>query len=461
MGDIMIDINTYVSITKIANEAPIPVFNILDETYVLGGAGNVLKNLVALGCLQIYAFGIVGNDINESRIRKLCSDSNIIDCIKTLPDYKTIVKHRYFCDNKIVFRCDTEVSSRTTHIPTDIVRSQLETLCQNGLDCIILSDYNKGFLTPEICQLIIQTANKYNIITIVDPKEDYRKYIGCTLIKPNRREAYHIFNIPSSTSLEEVHKIIKSKIGCIYSVITLAEDGMSVSTPTGIIKTVAQSQQVIDVTGAGDIVTSIFAYFLAKSTPIAAIAKIATHIATISVQHSGTYTIQTKDLCLCELEQSSKIIQADQLSLINTIYASNKIVFTNGCFDMLHNGHVEVFKFCKQKGDIVVVGLNSDASIARLKGPSRPIYPLTARLQILEAISYIDYIVVFEDDTPIELIKALNPYFLIKGGDYAPETIIGHEYATETIVCNFVNGVSTTNTIKKIILDSITPIRSP
>ena len=118
---------------------------------------------------------------------------------------------------------------------------------------------------------------------------------------------------------------------------------------------------------------------------------------------------------------------------------------------MLHNGHIEVFKFCKQKGDIVVVGLNSDASIARLKGPSRPIYPLTARLQILEAICYIDYIVVFEDDTPIELIKALKPYYLIKGGDYAPETIIGHEYATETIVCNFINGVSTTNTIKKIL----------
>jgi len=445
----MLDYNISTKITKIANEAPIPVFQRTQETYLLGGAGNVIKNLVALGCKQLYAFGMVGNDSNASVLRSLLKENGIIDYTKTIDNYSTIVKQRYFADNKIVFRCDTEVNCPSIFIDIEELRSQFESLCQTGLECVILSDYNKGFLNLERCQMIIQTATKYNIPTIVDPKEDYRKYIGCTLIKPNRQEAYRIFSIPIGTPFEEAHQLIKAKIGCQYSVITLAEEGLSILTPTEYIKTTAQSQQVIDVTGAGDIVTSVFAFYLLSDIPMAIIAKRATQLATISVQHSGTYTIQKKDLYQCELD--TKILTIDTLSMLNTVYSDKKIAFTNGCFDMLHNGHIEVLRFCKQKGDIVVVGLNSDASIARLKGPTRPIYPLAARLQILEAISYIDYIVVFEEDTPIELIKSLKPYFLIKGGDYNPETIIGHEYVTETIVCNFVNGVSTTNTIKKIV----------
>jgi D-beta-D-heptose 7-phosphate kinase/D-beta-D-heptose 1-phosphate adenosyltransferase len=448
-GDLMLDINTYSTITKIANEAPIPVFNKQNETYHLGGAGNVLKNLAALECSTLYSFGIVGNDTNGNRIQSLCHDIGIINCIHTISDYNTIVKHRYFCDNKIIFRCDTETKHTVIKIDNAIIQSQFETLCASGLDCVVLSDYNKGFLNLERSQMIINIANKYNIPTIVDPKEDYHKYIGCTLIKPNRLEAYRIFNIPQSTKLEDVHQYIKSKIGCKYSVITLAEDGISVSTPTEYIKTITQAQQTIDVTGAGDIVTAIFSFFLASSKPLSTITNIATKIATISVQHASTYTIQKSDLYQCELG-TSKLIGRDQLALLSTIYSDKKIVFTNGCFDLLHSGHMELFKFCREKGGPVIVGLNSDNSIRRLKGISRPVNPQKIRIDLLEAISYIDYIIIFDEDTPEELLKILRPYYLIKGGDYKPESIIGSQYAIKTLVCNLLTGMSSSNIINKI-----------
>jgi D-beta-D-heptose 7-phosphate kinase/D-beta-D-heptose 1-phosphate adenosyltransferase len=450
-GDLMLDLNTYSKATKIANEAPIPVFHKMHDTYHLGGAGNVLKNLAALGCSQLYAFGAAGNDTYAATLRSLFTDHGIIDCIQTVSTFRTIVKHRYFCDNKIVFRSDTESDPSTLTIDNKALQHELETLCLTGLDCIILSDYNKGFLNLERCQMIIQTANKYNILTVVDPKEDYYKYVGCTLIKPNRQEAYRLFSLPPTTPLEEIHRIIQSKIGCKYSVITLAEEGMTVSTSTDYIKTTAQSQQVIDVTGAGDIVTAVFAFYLANKKPIAFIAQLATQLATLSVQHSGSYMLQKSDLYLCELERGCKLLQADQLSRIQSMYPDKKIVFTNGCFDLLHNGHIELFKFCKEKGDLVIVGVNSDASIKRLKGSTRPIQSQITRLAVLEAISYIDYIVVFDEDTPENLIKDLQPHYLIKGGDYKPEAIIGAAYAKETLVCDFVSGVSSTNTIKRIV----------
>jgi len=440
-GDLMLDMNTYSKAIKIANEAPIPVFNRIRDTYSLGGAGNVLKNLVALGCEQLYAFGVIGKDAHAATVRFLCTESGITDCILSANDFSTIVKHRYFCDNKIVFRSDTESDPSTLVIDNKALQSQLEVLCITGLDCIILSDYNKGFLNLERCQMIIQLANKYNILTVVDPKEDYHKYMGCTLIKPNRREAYRLFSLPPSTTLEDAHQIIRSNVGCKYSVITLADEGLTVSTPTEYIKTHAQSQQVIDVTGAGDIVTSIFAFYLAQARPLASIAQMATRLATLSVQYAGTYTLQKQDL-----DPSSKIITIDQLPIVT----DKRVVFTNGCFDLLHSGHMELFKFCRSKGDLVIVGLNSDASITRLKGPTRPINSQRVRLDLLEAISYIDYIVVFDQDTPEELIKVIKPHYLIKGGDYTPESILGSCYAKETIVCNFVSGMSSTNIIKKI-----------
>jgi len=443
-GDIMLDNNVYVSITKIASEAPIPVFHCEKEEYHLGGAGNVIKNLAALGCSNITAFGFIGDDMNGKIVTELLTTSGATTCVDVVPNYPTVTKKRYFCENKIVFRAD--VGKAVTIDDTDLCSRITNVLTTQRFDCVVLSDYNQGFLTKERCQLIIRLCTQNGIPTVVDPRNDFTKYVGCTLIKPNRKEAYQLFSIPSSTPIQEVHAIIRSRIGCKYSVVTLAEDGISVGTDHSFYTTTTVAQHTVDVTGAGDIVTTIFAYFIERSMSLHAIADLATKVATKSVGCPGTYTLQKRDIHTFK----KGLIDRSELAVLKELHSDKKIVFTNGCFDLLHSGHIEVLKFCKERGDIVIVGLNSDASVRRLKGPTRPINNERVRADLLSSMSYVDYVVLFEEDTPLQLLKELKPYYFVKGGDYKAETLEGREHATETLVCNFVEGLSTTNTVKKI-----------
>jgi len=442
-GDIMLDHNIFTDIEKIANEAPIPVFNRYKDEHILGGCGNVIKNLSSLGCKKLYSFSVIGNDSNGKIISKLLDELDIIDNNIVLDTYSTITKQRYFCSNKIVFRCDTENKKETKSIlETVLFTEKIEYILKTEkISCIVLSDYNKGVLHEKQCKDIINLANKYGVFTCVDPKDDYIKYIGCSLIKPNLKEAYSIFKYDKSSSYELLHKHIYNEVKCKYSVITMAEKGITLYDGTTLLHEIPVVHKIIDVTGAGDIVCSILAYFLSQGTEPSKIVKLATHVATKSIEYPGTYTIQREDI-----QQKGKIIIFEDLP---SIKKDTSIVFTNGCFDLLHSGHIELFKFCKAKGT-VVVGLNSDDSIQRLKGPKRPVNTLKTRLDILESIQYIDYIIVFEEDTPYTVIKELRPDYLIKGGDYDINTIVGKEFSKETIICNFVDGYSSTSLINKI-----------
>ena len=450
-GDIMLDYNIFVKIEKIANEAPIPVFNLESEVYALGGCGNVLKNLANIVCNKLFIFSAIGNDRNSLILTKLVEELKVVNRIQHIDGYNTTTKKRYFCDNKIMFRCDTEnISEERKYLEPLAFADEIESILKTEhIDCIILSDYNKGLLTKEQCQAIIRVANKYNVFTCVDPKHDYTKYIGCSLIKPNRKEAYDIFHFDKSKNILDLHKHIYTTIGCKYSVITLAENGITLYDGEKMIQERPNVHSIIDVTGAGDIVCCILGYFLSRSTSPKEVIQLATRIATKSVEHPGTYTITPNDILLPELS-NGKIIQFNQLQTIKYINVNKKIVFTNGCFDLLHSGHISLFKFCRTKGDIVIVGLNSDNSIRRLKGTSRPINTIKTRIDVLESIQYIDYIIEFDDDTPYAIIKELNPYYLIKGGDYKVDNIIGREFAQETIVCDTINGYSSTSIINKI-----------
>jgi D-beta-D-heptose 7-phosphate kinase/D-beta-D-heptose 1-phosphate adenosyltransferase len=441
----MLDCNVYTTVEKLANEAPIPVFSRIKEEYFLGGCGNVLKNLIALGTTNVYAFSVIGKDEHGRKVVSLLDQLNIKNNICILDNYITTTKQRFFCENKIVFRCDDENNKKMKESLLSIsFIDKIEALLKTEhIDCIILSDYNKGVLHHKQCQDIITLANKYNIFTCVDPKHDYTKYIGCTLIKPNRREAYDIFKFDTSKSLEDIHKYIFNTIHCKYSVITLAEKGITLYDGKEFMKETPLLRNIIDVTGAGDIVCCILGYFLSTGTSPQKVLKLATHIATKSIEYPGTYTIQQSDINL----YYGKRVSIDILKTIRTQYTP--IVFTNGCFDLLHSGHIQLFKFCKEKGT-VVVGLNSDESIRRLKGDSRPINNLQARLDILESIQYIDYIVVFEEDTPYNVLKELRPDYLVKGGDYTISNIIGREFTNETLLCDFVKGNSSTSIIQRI-----------
>ncbi len=446
IGDIMLDHNIEGVCTKIANESPIPVVNCNKEYYNLGGCGNVVMNTIALGVDKVYLFSRIGIDTNSTILEQLLP-KNVQNNLIYDEEFITITKNRVYSENKLLCRFDNEnIKYTSLEEENKVVEQIIELIKNDAISSVIFSDYNKGFLTKSLCQRIINICNTNNIVSIVDPKNDYTKYINCTVIKPNKTETKNIFNINiDNLGLEESHKKVKQLVNCNTSVITLSGDGITAY--NGILYNYKEdSEEIIDVTGAGDIVCSVFGVLYSQIDDIELIIKIANHLATISISHLGVYVISDKDILDTYRNiHKTKVIDLQYFSKIN-----KNVVFTNGCFDLLHSAHIELFKFCRSLGDIVVVGLNSDESIKRLKGESRPIYKLEDRIKILEAIEYIDYIIPFENDTPIKLIEHIKPNILVKGGDYTKDNIVGKEYAQEIILFNYINGKSTTNTINVI-----------
>lgn len=447
-GDILLDCNVYMSIQKIANEAPILVFTQEKEEFKLGGCGNVLQNVHSLGCESLYMFGAIGNDSYGKKVLELVHAMNVECHVRVVESANTIVKRRHFCDNKILFRSDIETDKE--HFSNISFVDEIEEILRSKpIDCIILSDYNKGILTHEQCQAILSLAKRYNVFTCVDPKEDAQKYVGCSLIKPNKSEAHRLFGLGVGTPLEEIHGAIYSTIQCTYSVVTMSENGISLYDGERIYHELPDSiHKILDVTGAGDIVCSILGYFLCQKRPIQNVLRLATQIATKSVEFPGTYCTSMSDILRVTF-QGVKCLSFSDICHIRKIHEGKTIVCTNGCFDLLHSGHIELFRFCKQMGEIVVVLLNSDESIRRLKGEHRPINLLRSRLDVLSALQYIDYCVVFEEDTPELALQELRPDVLVKGGDYTIDTIPGREYAKRTVVCPLVEGMSSTSIVKK------------
>ena len=449
-GDIMLDHQIYGSIIKLANEAPIPVLNKTKEKYSLGGCGNVLINLHSLGCNNIFLFSMIGNDMYGNKIESLLNISNVKYLL--IKDNITTVKHRFFSDNKILFRYDEEQFNKLKEVDENTIYNKfIETIENNKIDCIIFSDYNKGFLTNTLCQRIIKKANENNIFSVVDPKDNYKKYMFCSLIKPNRNEVKQLFNI--DFTIEEIGDVlinIKEKVHCKNVIITLAEKGISFIGEDNIyfIQHI-DPIDVIDVTGAGDIVNTIISYYFPFLVNKEYIIKLSSYIASKSVSFAGTYIIKSEDILMANRYfNDNKLISFNEIKFIKS-----KCIFTNGCFDILHKGHLELFKFCKANvpdNGIFIVGLNSDKSIKRLKGLTRPVNNLDSRLTMLNSIKWIDYIIVFEEDNPIELLKLLQPDIIVKGGDYKPDEILGKEFCKEVKIFNTIQGYSTTNIISKL-----------
>jgi len=451
VGDIMLDIQIQGIIEKIANEAPIPVLHQQSEKKNLGGCGNVLMNLEALGCDKIYLLSMIGDDHYGEEIQKIV-DSYTNTSYKLLKraDYCTTVKTRGFSDNKIIFRYDIE--KKVTPWAEDIKNaiSYVEEIIKAGrLDGIIISDYNKGFLTKEIAQGIIGVANKHSVPTFIDPKIDYRKYIGCTLFKPNIKEIKDIFGITYAyEKLSGIHEEIQRAVKCNETLLTLSERGISyMSENANMIHVKTASTEVRDVTGAGDVVLSVIAYFykhLNKETLI----RLATWFGTHSVRFTGTYVIQKYDLFEAYKSlRDTKLLLADDLRKIDC-----PVVITNGCFDIVHEGHISLFKYCKSicpENGVVVVALNGDASIQRLKGASRPINNINARIALLSQIESIDWIVIFDEDTPYKLYEKVQPEILVKGGDYKAEDVVGKEFCKEVKIFKYIEGKSTTSILKR------------
>lgn len=451
-GDIMLDKMICGTIQRMANETPIPILLYDSEKKCLGGCGNVLMNIRALGCEKLYIFSMLGNDSYGKEISKMLSEyPEIIQHITIDDSYTTTVNTRGFSNNKIIFRYDTERRTALLAAHMEEIRREVKTVLETTrIDAIILSDYNRGYLVKELTQYVIQLANEKGIGTFVDLKTDYTKYLGCMLIKPNRKELQDVFGIEYRRSeLDKIHASVKEKVGCKETLFTLSEEGMSLCMENGdILNAKAEDCEVNDVTGAGDVVISIIAYYYNNMSRAQLIA-LATYVGTTSVKYAGTYVLKKSDILRgFKSIRESKVIRAEDVK-----YLKHPIVFTNGCFDILHEAHIALFQYCRSirpPGGEVIVAINSDASIRRLKGSTRPINLIDTRIAILNSIEVIDWIVVFDEDTPYEILQQICPHTLVKGSDYTLESLVGKEFCEQVKLFTYIPGKSTTNTIKKI-----------
>ena len=458
IGDLMIDHYLWGSCERISPEAPVQVVDIAKETTVLGGAGNVINNLGALGA-RVGVSSVIGDDENGKELIAMLhligvDTANII----TQNERKTSKKSRVIAVSQQILRYDNESKSA---IEESSVEKMLQGLQERvgSYDAIILSDYGKGVLTRSLCQGVIALAKNAGVKVLVDPKgSDFSKYRGAYLLTPNKKEAVVAtgISINDAKSLERALLALKEECDLGISMITLSEDGIATyDKKVEIFPTVAK--EVFDVTGAGDTVIASIAFALSAGKTIQESAAFANLAAGVVVGKIGSATvtiaeIQEYEATLHKSTSDAHIKTFDEIETMIKRYRANgkKVVFTNGCFDILHVGHVKYLQVAKSFGDVLIVGLNSDESVSRLKGPTRPVNIAQDRAYLLAALEAVDFVVPFSEDTPYELIKMIEPDVLVKGGDYEGKAVVGTEFAKELKLVEFVDGKSTTQTIQKI-----------
>ena len=458
IGDLMIDHYLWGSCDRISPEAPVQVVNVKKESSVLGGAGNVINNLVTLGSV-VDVISVIGNDSVANELKSLLEKIDVpTSNLVVENNRKTSKKSRLIASQQQVLRYDME---SIDDINENSHKQIIQTLEKNidKYSSIILSDYGKGVLTTNLTKEIIKIANKNSIKVLVDPKgKDYSKYKGSYTLTPNKKEAMEATNIDikDESSLIEALKSLKIQCELEVSLITLSEQGIAIFDDELTIKpTVAR--EVYDVTGAGDTVIASIAFALGNNLDIKDAIYFANLAAGVVVGKIGSATttldeIYEYEYSLHKSNSTSHIKTFDEIkTLASKLHSQGKkIVFTNGCFDILHVGHVKYLEVAKSYGDVLILGLNADSSVRKLKGPTRPINTQDDRAYILASLESVDYVVIFEEETPYELIKLIKPHVLVKGGDYEGKEVVGQDIADELKLVQFVDGKSTTNTIKRI-----------
>ncbi len=472
IGDLMLDKYVWGEVRRISQEAPIPVINVSSEDIRAGGAGSVVSNLQTLGA-EVFACGIIGNDTHGNILLDIFKNMGVhttgIIIDKSRP---TTLKTRFMGHLQTAGKGVQQllrVDYEKVHTITAEIETQLNAYVNKTIqicDIVLVSDMNKGLLSHSFLQTIVKLCNKYRKIVIADPKlvSDYACYGGFTAITPNRNETELATGIKiiDKDNLNQAAEKLLSSLSLEYCVITLDKDGMFLyhkNRGGRVIPTIPRT--VFDVTGAGDMVLSIFGMIVGSGYSFEDAAPVANIAAGIEVEKIGATPVSKSEI-LSELingrnQLSSKIKDIDVLvSILNEHRKKNdKIVFTNGCFDILHIGHIEYLRFARKQGDLLVVGLNTDCSVKSLKGPSRPFISERERAKILAALEDITYVVLFDEQTPLNLISAIRPDILVKGEDWKNAGIVGKEfvesYGGKVIFAPFVKDVSTTNIVSRII----------
>ena len=457
VGDLMLDRYWSGGTGRISPEAPVPVVNVSGSEDRPGGAANVAVNVATLGA-KVTLLGMCGHDENARILKEKLSSFDINCEFFEVPERDTITKLRVMSRNQQLLRLDFEKSF------ADVDKSALLTTFNQALDdvdIVILSDYAKGCLSDP--QSLIRAAKQKGKKVIVDPKgSDFEKYANATLITPNVSELYAVVGEQDNEqSLVASAQSLKASLSLDGLLLTRSEDGMTLfETGEDEFHLPAKAKEVYDVTGAGDTVVSTLAVALASRLPMQAACVLANLAASVVVGKLGTSTVTNTELALAVGEQSvhldGGVMSEEQLAIAMRASKSRgeRIVMTNGCFDILHSGHVSYLEEAAQLGDRLIVAVNTDRSVTELKGPGRPVNNVNRRMAVLAGLSAVDWVVPFEEDTPQRLIARLLPDILVKGGDYKIEDIAGVkeviENGGEVKVLTFEDGVSTTGIIERI-----------
>ena len=462
VGDVMVDRFIYGDVHRISPEAPVPVVRITKEFSQLGGSGNVARNVSSLGATVAF-FSVIGTDRAGEEVSLLLGQQDTIEpFVRVTADRETTIKNRFFsADGHHLLRADRETLKPITVDDEADLKKSLDREIEKA-DVVLLSDYGKGVVTPSFAQMIISLARDCGTPVVVDPKgNDYAHYSGATVITPNCAE----LALATGQPIESEDDLVTAAEGLLNSVdieallVTRSADGMSLIEKSGTISHInAESREVADVTGAGDTVVAVLGTALASGSSLVESALMANTAAGLVVMRRGTAVVTARELAAGLLHRDlsaaeSKVVDEATASARSALWRADKLTvgFTNGCFDLVHPGHVSLLAQAKEACDKLIVGLNSDASVTRLKGPQRPVQTEAARAAVIASMEGVDLVVVFDEDTPHALVEAIRPNVLVKGADYEKEDVVGADIVEanggRVILAELVDAFSTTATI--------------
>ncbi len=461
VGDAMLDRYIYGEVTRVSPEAPVPILTVTREVAMPGGAGNVVRNLIALDAAAAFV-SVVGDDQAGSDLTGLVGGQERVEpWLLVQGGRTTTLKTRYIAAGQHLLRADRE---ETVELPPKLadrlVRIALDAMAATTIT--VLSDYRKGVLSEAVCRALIEGAKGLGRKIIVDPKgRDWSRYRGADVVTPNRKELHEATGLAVDTEAGVVAAaqvlLARHEFGAVL--VTRAEDGMSLVTLSDVRHYPAEAREVFDVSGAGDTVVATLAAALAADVPLAEAARLANIAGGIVVGKVGTAVARPADILAALTPATGTLTKvvtpaAAAEAAERWRLRGYKVGFTNGCFDLLHPGHVHLLEQCRAMCDRLVVGINSDASVKRLKGPSRPAQTEAARAAVLASLVSVDLVCLFEEDTPVELIKQIKPDLLIKGADYTRETVVGADlvesWGGSVALAELLPGHSTTATLARL-----------
>jgi len=464
VGDLMLDRFVYGSVDRVSPEAPIPVLRIEREAVMLGGSGNVAANVLGLGAACRFV-SVVGDDGPGAEVRHIVGRQiGSAEGIVVEPGRQTTLKTRFIGSRQQLLRADAETVAPIRPASVEAVLAAARAALPD-VGAVILSDYGKGMLTDALVAGLIEAARSAGLPVVVDPKgTDYRRYRGASIVTPNRKELMQATGLPADddAQVEAACRHLIETCGIDAVIATRSERGMSVVTRSGpAVHLPAEAREVFDVSGAGDTAVAALTSALSAGVELNDAARLANLAAGIVVGKVGTAVVRAPELLAALHAQEwrqgeAKVAAREEAAECAERWRlrGKRVGFTNGCFDLLHPGHISLLTQARAACDVLVVGLNSDESVQRLKGPTRPVQSETARATVLASLSCVDLVVIFGEDTPEQLIRTLRPDVLVKGADYTIETVVGADfvqsYGGKVVLANLVAGQSTTNTIRRM-----------